>query len=103
MFATCHVFTNLSPGLRADGAVVTSRMNPRLLHPDANEEGFTVGVYCVPVAVTAGYTMDVIKGMGVEDVIGDGNESGVELAMEVGVFIGVDVAGGTIAVCVWKK
>ena len=45
--------------------------------------------------------MDVIKGMGVEDVIGDGNESGVELAIDVGVFSGVDVAGGTIAVCVW--
>jgi len=62
-----------------------------------------VGVYWVPVAVTEGYTIDVKKGIGVEDVIGDGNESGVELAIDVGVFIGVDVGGGTIAVWVWKK
>lgn len=60
-----------------------------------------MGVYCVPVAVTEGYTMDVKKGMGVEDVTGEGSESGVELATDVGVFIGVDVAGGTIAVWVW--
>jgi hypothetical protein len=81
--------------------IVTSRIKARLLQPYASVEGLVVGVYTVPV--TDGTTMTVAKNPWVEEARGDGRASAVFVASGVTVGRGVLVAGGTIAVWVWKK
>jgi hypothetical protein len=102
IFATFHVFVKSSPGFTTVPAgIFTSRTNSRLLQPDANRPGFTVGVYCVPVAVgdlntegKRGFNMDCVHvggGVAVIRLIG-------ELVI---VGLAVFVTSSAWAVCVW--
>jgi hypothetical protein len=55
LFSTFQLFVKGSCGLRTVPAgIVSSLIRRKLLHPTPREEGFTVAVFCVPVATGRG-------------------------------------------------
>lgn len=72
-----------------------------MLHPDASVVGLGVGG--VPVITAVKVTRGATKTNCVADAVGEARGKG-EATVAVGVFVrvGVAVAGGAIAVCVWK-
>jgi hypothetical protein len=97
-------------GLRTVPAgIVSSLIKRKLLQPTPNVEGFTVGVFSVPVGLTIGATIGVKLGTRVLKIsawVGNGNAVGVDTlkAVLVGIAVAVKVAvgGGAIAVWVWN-
>ena len=84
--------------------MVSSRINARLLQPNANEDGLGVGVNIVPV--TDGVSISVEAGLNtkpcVGDSTGDANASAVSVGL-ISVGVGLGVADKACAVCVSKS
>lgn len=83
--------------------MVSSRINARLLQPNASVDGLGVGVYCVPVGdgdKTSVETTGLKTNPCVGDAIGDANEIAVFVGWVVDVEVGVGVDNKSCAVCV---
>lgn len=80
----------------------SSRSSNRLLQPTAKVDGFTVGVYWVPVGVIVrlGVATTGLKkiNVAVGELINGGWANGEFVGIGEGVMVGVSVTGGTRAV-----
>lgn len=106
LFSTFHVLVNISSGLKTVPAgMVSSRINARLLQPNASVDGLGVGVYCVPVGEGERLNVETpgLKTIPCVDVaMGEDNAIAVFVGWVVDVDVGDGVADKACAVCVWK-